>query len=124
MKVVKMLDDIDKTEAAETVPFAIDGMAFEIDLSEANAARFREVMAEFVAHARPVVKAPKGKARKASKSSADYDPRELRAWWKAQGPEMGLPAATDRARIPNVVIESAREHAPALFAAAPLRLAA
>jgi hypothetical protein len=47
-------DDIDGSDATQTVRFAIDGTEYEIDLSERNANRFRESIAEFVGHARKV----------------------------------------------------------------------
>jgi hypothetical protein len=49
--VVELLDDLDGGRADETVTFALDGVDYEIDLSTANAAALRGVLAEFVAHA-------------------------------------------------------------------------
>ena len=46
---VKFVDDLDGSDAAGTVSFAIDGRAYEIDLSEDNAARLRDSLASFVA---------------------------------------------------------------------------
>ena len=48
---VKFVDDLDGSDATGTVSFAIDGRAYEIDLSEDNAARLRESLASFVAAA-------------------------------------------------------------------------
>src|SRR5437588_12873180 len=42
--VVKLTDDLDGSDADETVQFAIDGKAYEIDLSAANAAGCRDVL--------------------------------------------------------------------------------
>ena len=36
---VEMTDDIDGTEAAETIAFRVDGTEYEIDLSKKNAAK-------------------------------------------------------------------------------------
>src|SRR5215212_1551290 len=52
--VTELQDDIDGSDANQTVRFAIDGTEYEIDLSERNANRFRECIAEFVGHARQV----------------------------------------------------------------------
>ena len=49
---VKFVDDLDGSDAAGTVSFAIDGRAYEIDPSEDNAARLRDSLASFVAAAR------------------------------------------------------------------------
>jgi hypothetical protein len=37
----RLIDDLDGTEGAETVAFALDGVSYEIDLSEKNAAARR-----------------------------------------------------------------------------------
>ena len=39
---VKFVDDLDGSDATGTVSFALDGRAYEIDLSEDNAARLRD----------------------------------------------------------------------------------
>ena len=39
--VVSLVDDLDETEADETVEFGIDGATYEIDLSDSNAAKLR-----------------------------------------------------------------------------------
>lgn len=52
-------DDFDGTNADETVIFSLDGRAYEIELSKANAAAFRRVLAPYMDKARPVTY-PKG----------------------------------------------------------------
>ncbi|MFZ0530583.1 MAG: histone-like nucleoid-structuring protein Lsr2, partial [Propionicimonas sp.] len=42
-------DDMDGTDAAETIQFSLDGISYSIDLSAANAAKFREALAPYVA---------------------------------------------------------------------------
>ena len=49
---VRFVDDLDGSEASGTVSFALDGRAYEIDLSEENAAKLRDSLATFVAAAR------------------------------------------------------------------------
>ncbi|WP_328612264.1 Lsr2 family protein [Amycolatopsis sp. NBC_00345] len=49
---VDLVDDIDGSDAAQTVPFALDGVTYEIDLSDGNAARLRDGLAPFIAAAR------------------------------------------------------------------------
>ncbi len=53
--IVKLTDDLDGSDAEETVTFAVDGRSYEIDLSSANAAALREALRPFVAKARPGV---------------------------------------------------------------------
>lgn len=50
---IQLVDDLDpKQEADETVLFGLDGVSYEIDLSEDNAEQLRGALAEFVDHAR------------------------------------------------------------------------
>jgi hypothetical protein len=49
---VRFVDDLDGSEASETVDFGLDGRRYEIDLSEANAMRLRTALAPFVGAAR------------------------------------------------------------------------
>jgi hypothetical protein len=52
---VQMVDDLDGSEASQTVPFSLDGVTYEIDLSEENASALRD---EHVEGARFVVALP------------------------------------------------------------------
>ena len=45
-------DDIDGGEAVETVLFGLDGVGYEIDLSDKNASKLRDVMAKYIAASR------------------------------------------------------------------------
>ena len=49
---VLLLDDLDGSEATETVTFGLDGVSYEIDLSSGNAGRIRKDLAQYVEHAR------------------------------------------------------------------------
>jgi len=42
-------DDIDGSDAAETIAFALDGINYSIDLSEANATKLRDALAPYIA---------------------------------------------------------------------------
>jgi hypothetical protein len=46
--VVKLIDDLDGSTADETVKFGLDGVAYEIDLSDKNALKLREFLAPYV----------------------------------------------------------------------------
>jgi Lsr2 len=50
--IVKLTDDIDGSDADETVQFALDGRSYEIDVNSANAARLREALGPFIEKAR------------------------------------------------------------------------
>lgn len=64
--VVELFDDLDGGRANETVGFALDGVEYEIDLSSANAARLREMLADYIAHGHKV----SGRSRSMTRSSA------------------------------------------------------
>ncbi|MEU5693889.1 Lsr2 family protein [Actinosynnema sp. NPDC020468] len=52
----RLVDDVDGSDAAETLTFELDGAHYEIDLSEANAAVLRKTLDPFVLAARPTSK--------------------------------------------------------------------
>jgi len=43
-----LVDDLDGTEAVETVSFSLDGVSYEIDLTAANAKKLRNDLAAWV----------------------------------------------------------------------------
>jgi hypothetical protein len=51
---VILVDDVDGGEADETVSFALDGVSYEIDVSESNAQALRDALAPWLGHARRV----------------------------------------------------------------------
>jgi hypothetical protein len=52
---VHLVDDLDASEASETLRFEVDGRPYEIDLSSHNAQQFRAEIAPYIRHARRVV---------------------------------------------------------------------
>ncbi len=50
--IVKLSDDIDGSDADETVRFALDGKTYEIDLSANNASRLRGALRPYIEKAR------------------------------------------------------------------------
>jgi hypothetical protein len=50
--IVKLTDDIDGSDADETVHFALDGKSYEIDVSTANGAKLRQSFEPFIQKAR------------------------------------------------------------------------
>ena len=49
---VLLVDDINGSEAAETVSFSLDGVSYEIDLTADNAKKLRSDLSSWVGHAR------------------------------------------------------------------------
>ncbi len=105
--IVQLIDDLDDGEAAETVSFALDGNSYEIDLSESNAAKLRDSMAEYVAHARrgggrgtrgPSTGAPRrGRAARADREQTSA----IREWARTNGHKIG-----EKGRIPAHIVEA------------------
>lgn len=95
---VLLIDDIDGTDAAETISFGLDGVQYEIDLNETNAARLRDDLATWVGHARR-----SGGRRKTGRSGAsrNSDASKIRDWARANGFEV-----SDRGRVPAEVKEA------------------
>jgi hypothetical protein len=96
---VLLTDDLDGSEADQTVTFGLAGVEYEIDLSDANAAELRDSLAPFVAAARKATGAAARKATRgagARKSSEGPSAGEVRQWAKDQGIEI-----SDRGRVPN-----------------------
>lgn len=94
---VILIDDLDGSEAAETVAFGLDGKHYEIDLNPANAARFRELLGPYLQAARPM------KTRKKARGGADVDAKAVREWARAQGMDIA-----PRGRIPSSVLQQYR----------------
>lgn len=103
-EVIYMLsDDLDGSDAEETISFALDGSNYEIDLNSKNAAALRKALDKYVAAARRGTTSKVARRRPSSGRSArrgDVDPKAVRAW--AQ--EHGI-AVSSRGRIPAEVIE-------------------
>lgn len=84
-----MTDDIDGSEATETVVFSLDGSSYEIDLNAAHAEDLREVLAPYVEAARRAATPNSSPSRRTAnvgtRSAQDVDPRAVRAWAEANG---------------------------------------
>jgi hypothetical protein len=95
---IVLVDDIDQSDAVETVTFGLDGKEYAIDLNKKNARALRDAIAPYVAHARPV--GGRGARRSASKANTGgAAPSEIRAWARENGfdvPERGRVAAEVR----------------------------
>lgn len=87
----ELIDDLDDTTPAdETVEFAMDGIAYQIDLSAHNAATMREQMAVYINAGRRAV---------ARRPRSAVDPALVRIWARGRGIPVGR-----RGRIPAEVI--------------------
>jgi Lsr2 len=90
-------DDIDGSDATQTVAFALDGANYEIDLNDKNAAALRDAMATYVGHARKVTGSRRGRRSSAS-SPNGHSAKEIREWARSNGHKV-----PERGRIPSEV---------------------
>jgi hypothetical protein len=105
----RLVDDLDGTEAAETVTFGFEGHQYEIDLSDRNASRLRDSLAAYVGAARRAggarqsrTTATTGRTARSTTSSTDREQTAaIREWARQNGHQV-----SDRGRIPHSVIEA------------------
>lgn len=101
---IVLVDDIDGSDAAETVSFGLDGVQYDIDLSEGNADKLRELLAPYVGHGRRSGGRRRGgsgtaRANGANRASGGPTAAEIRAWARENGhdvPERGRVSAEVR----------------------------
>ena len=110
-----LLDDLDlskgkETIAERTIPFEVDGLAYEIDLTAKHEEKFLDAVGPFISAARRVPHrggkpiSPAGRPRAERRRTA-----EIRQWARDRGLDM-----KDRGRIPASIEEQYdREHAAA-----------
>ena len=90
---IVLVDDLDGTEATETVTFGLDGSTYEIDLNDANAAALREALSGYVGHARKSTGGTR-RTRRSSSSASSSNTKDVREWAKSQGMDV-----SERGRI-------------------------
>lgn len=125
---VSMVDDLDGGEANQTVPFALDGVDYEIDLSDENANDLRDALYRYTESGRRVGgrkrRTAAGSRAETGESLTEKRQRNqtIREWGKAND----FPDLADRGRIPAEVIEAyeKRDEAPPKKQAAKKTVAA
>ena len=96
-----LVDDIDGSDAVETVSFGLDGTTYEIDLNKKNAAGLRDALGSYVGHARKVTGARGGRRSASSRTNMGPTAREVRDWARSNGHSV-----PDRGRIPADIREA------------------
>lgn len=107
----QLVDDLDGTVLevgeGETVLFSLDGVAYEIDLTEGNASALRDAFAPYIGAARSVSSRGSGGGRGGSSSASkrrrtgQQDYSAIREWAKANGHQV-----SERGRVPASVLEA------------------
>jgi hypothetical protein len=106
--ITRLIDDIDQSDADETVKFGLDGVQYEIDLSAKNAAKLRQVLEPYV---NAGTRLGRGSAtptrRRGGQTVADRaQNKAIREWARSKKKKI-----SDRGRIPEEIV--AEYHASA-----------
>lgn len=100
---VTLVDDIDGSEAVETVSFALDGTSYEIDLSKGNAKKLRDALSTYVGNARRPGR-QRASGNRSARGSARADREQIQAvreWARRNGHKV-----SDRGRVPASILEA------------------
>lgn len=104
--VVELVDDLDGKKLAngkgETVQFHLDGVEYEIDLSNQNAKKLRKGFQPYIDAGRRVG----GRRRRGGHTrrvNTDIDTRAVREWARSRGLEV-----SDRGRLPQDIVDQYR----------------
>jgi len=86
---VRLVDDLDGGHADESVDFTVDNKRYQIDLSEKNATRLREILAPFIAAARRSGGSTTARSRRSTIAARPSGPgaetAAIREWAGANG---------------------------------------
>lgn len=108
----KLVDDLDGGDADETVKFALDGIQYEVDLSDKNASKLRELFAPYtdagskVARGGVVVGGRAARGRGGATADREQN-RAIREWAKKAGKDI-----SDRGRIPQEIVDEFHARGP------------
>ncbi len=118
---VSLIDDFDGKQADGTVQFGLDGVSYEIDLSEKNAKKMREGLRPWVDAGRRIGGSRRRRAVGTGGVSVDRkQSAEIREWARKSGYEVAR-----RGRIPAEVLDAYRgpPSSAKIAAAAPAGIA-
>lgn len=101
---VVLTDDIDGSEATQTLTFAFQGVSYEIDLNDDHASALEESFHDWINSARKVAGSRGTKPRRSSDGAGapggGRDLNEVRAWLRSNGHEVA-----DRGRVSQTLLE-------------------
>ena len=96
-----LIDDVDGSEADQTVTFALDGVSYEIDLNDQHATQLRHDLGAWIEHARRVGGRRQTHPRYGSSGVARKHLRQVRAWARDHGYQVN-----DRGRVAQDVLHA------------------
>ncbi|QTX06015.1 histone-like nucleoid-structuring protein Lsr2 [Agromyces archimandritae] len=99
----QLVDDLDGTVLepgdGETVQFALDGRAFEIDLTEANAKELRDALAPYLKAGRSLRAGAPAPRRAPRRNPSGRDLNAIREWARGKGHKV-----SDRGRVSEAIL--------------------
>jgi hypothetical protein len=96
---VLLVDDIDGSDADETIPFGLDGTQYEIDLNSDHARELREQLERYIKAARKVTGSAGRPSRVRRATDNDARNKEIRNWARERHLDVN-----DRGRIPGDIV--------------------
>ncbi|MDQ4092351.1 MAG: Lsr2 family protein [Actinomycetota bacterium] len=109
--IVTLIDDLtgEEAENINTVEFALDGMTYELDLTDENSAKLRDALSPYVNAGRKIGGRRRsgsrpGRAVKSNGSAAGYNRetlKSIRAWARKNGHSV-----SDRGRLSTEVLQA------------------
>ena len=97
---VILTDDIDGSEGAQTLEFALAGKNYSIDLNETNRKKLETALAPFIEKADKVSRG-RTQRRSSSSSARSGNTSAVRSWARGEGYEV-----SDRGRVPAHIVEA------------------
>jgi hypothetical protein len=103
---VRLIDDLDGSEAEGTVTFGFEGKSYEMELSKANEENLRQILEPYITAARRAAGArgglggQKAGARRSVSTHALGDLAAMRAWARERGMKV-----SDRGRVPKMIAQ-------------------
>lgn len=98
----QITDDLDGSDDASTIAFSVDGVTYEIDLSERNAKKLHAAVRPYVEAGRRVAGRTRAGRRRPSLADArGFSTAKIREWAKSNGVQIG-----EKGRIPNEIMEN------------------
>lgn len=95
--VVELVDDVSGEKATQSISFSVDGVSYEIDLTDANASRLRS---DFEAWEK-VARRTGGRRRSSTTATQAQESARIRQWAKDNGHSV-----SERGRISEAVREA------------------
>ena len=98
---VLLTDDLDGSDAEQTVKFGWLGAQYEIDLNEKNYTAFEKAIGKYVAVARKTGGGARARGTGKRAASAPTDLAAVRNWARANGYEV-----SDRGRVSSTILQA------------------